>query len=76
MIQVNPQTEIDLCEAVRLATSYAVDFFHAENIKELGEIPREQFVARCHVGFDLAQNLILKNVLPLEQRLKELRTEI
>jgi hypothetical protein len=76
MIETDPQTEADLREAVRLVTSYAVDLFRAENVKEFGNIPREQFVARCHEGFDLAQKLILKNLLPLEQRLKELRTEI
>jgi hypothetical protein len=76
MIETDPQTETDLREAVRLATSYAADSFRAENVKEFDKIPREQFVARCHEGFDLAQKLILKTLLPLEQRLKELRIEI
>ena len=76
MIEADPQTETDLREAVRLATSYAVDLFRAENVKEIDRIPREEFVARCHEGFDLAQKLILKNLLPLERRLKDLRTEI
>jgi hypothetical protein len=76
MIETASQTETDLREAVRLATSYAVDLFRAENVEEFGKIPREEFVARCHEGFDLAQRLILKNLLPLEQRLKELRTAI
>jgi len=75
MIETDPQTETDLREAVRLVTSYAVDLFRAENIKEFDKIPREEFVVRCHEGFDLAQKLILKNLLPLEQRLKKLRTE-
>jgi len=76
MIEADPQTETDLREAVRLATSYAIDTFRAENIEEFDKIPREQFVARCHEGFDLAQKLILKTLLPLEQRLKGLRAEI
>jgi hypothetical protein len=73
MIETDAPTETDLREAVRLATSYAADSFRAETNEELGKIPREQFVARCHEGFDLAQKLILKNLLSLEQRIKELR---
>ena len=33
-------------------------------------------MARCHEGFHLAQERILKNVLPLQQRLKSLRADI
>jgi hypothetical protein len=76
MINADPQTEVDLREAVRLATSHAADAYGAEGITEFGEIPREQFVARCHEGFDLAQKLILKNVLALEKKLKVLRADI
>jgi hypothetical protein len=75
MIETDPQTENDLREAVRLATSYATDFLRAENVKGFGNIPSEQFVVRCHEGFDIAQKLILKNILTLEKRLKELRTD-
>jgi hypothetical protein len=38
--------------------------------------PGEQFAARCHEGFDLAQKLILKNLLSLEEGLKEVRSKI
>lgn len=76
MIEADPQIENDLREAVRLATSYAADLFRAEKVKEFDKIPREIFLARCHEGFDLAQKLILKNILPLEQRLKEVRSKI
>ena len=76
MIETDAQTETDLREAVRLATSYAVDSFGAKTREKLKKIPREQFVTRCHEGFDLAQNLILKNLLLLEQSLKELRAKI
>jgi hypothetical protein len=76
MIKTDPQTEAELREAVRLATSYAADAYRAEGITELEKIPRNEFVARCHEGFDLAQRLILKNVLALEERLKALCAEI
>jgi hypothetical protein len=54
MIETDPQTKTDIREAVRLATSYAAELFRGENVKEFDKIPREQFVARCHEGFDLA----------------------
>jgi hypothetical protein len=76
MIRADPQTEADLREAVRLATFYAGAAYRAEGVTEFGKIPREQFVARCHEGFDLAQKLILKNLLSLETKLKALRAEI
>jgi uncharacterized protein YdaT len=76
MIRTDAQTETDLREAVRLATSYAADSFRAENREKIKNIPREEFVARCHEGFDLAQKLILKNLMSLEERLKELRAKI
>jgi hypothetical protein len=76
MIQADPETEANLHEAVRLATSYAADLYRAEGVEELDQIPSEQFVARCHEGFHLAQELILKHLLPLEQNLKGLRAEI
>jgi hypothetical protein len=76
MIEMEAQTEADLREAVRLATRHAIDSFGTGTRQEIEKIPREQFVARCHEGFDLAQKLILKNLLSLEQRLKELRAKI
>ncbi len=76
MIETDPETEAELFEAVRLATAYATDTYRAENVTEFDKIPREEFVARCHDGFWLAQELILKNILPLEQKLKDLRAEI
>jgi hypothetical protein len=76
MIRMEAQTETDLHEAVRLATAYAVDSFRAENREKIKEIPREEFIARCHDGFDLAQKLILKNLLSLEKGLQELRAKI
>jgi hypothetical protein len=76
MIETDAQTEIDLREAVRLATSYALDTFGIKTREEVQKIPSDQFVARCHEGFDLSQNLILKNLLALEDKLKALRTNI
>jgi hypothetical protein len=76
MIEADAETEAELREAVRLAKSYAADSFRAEGIKDFSTLPRETFVARCHEGFHLAQERILKNVLPLQQRLKSLRADI
>ncbi|QOZ51568.1 hypothetical protein [Bradyrhizobium sp. CCBAU 53338] len=76
MIRIDRKTETDLREAVRLATTYAADSFRAESIEEFDKIPREHFVARCHEGFSLAQDVILKNLLPLEEKLKALRGDI
>jgi hypothetical protein len=76
MIETDAQTEADLREAVRLATSYAIDSLGVTTREELEKIPREHFMARCHEGFGLAQKTILKNLLPLEQSLKELRAKI
>jgi hypothetical protein len=76
MIHADAEIEADLHEAVRLATSYAADLYKAEGVEELDKIPREQFVTRCHEGFYLAQELIFKRLLPFEQNLKELRTQI
>src|SRR4051812_13593969 len=56
--------------------SYAADSFRAEGIEDFSTLPRETFVARCHEGFHLAQERILNNVLPLQQRLKSLRADI
>jgi hypothetical protein len=69
MIETDAQTEADLREAVRLATSYAIDSLGPKTREELEKIPREHFVARCHEGFDLAQKLILKNLLPQSKKI-------
>lgn len=76
MIVADAQTEAELREAVRLAMSYAVDTFRAEGVEDFTLLPRETFVAKCHEGFHLAQNLILKAVLPLQRQLKDVRGEI
>jgi hypothetical protein len=76
MIEADAETEAELREAVRLAKSYAADTFRADGIEDFSTLPRETFVARCHEGFHLAQERILKNVLPLQQRLKLLRADI
>lgn len=76
MIEPDADTEAELREAVRLAKSYAADSFRAEGIEEFGFLPRETFIARCHEGFHLAQERILNNVLPLQQRVKSLRADI
>ena len=76
MIEADAQTEGELREAVRLTKSYAADAFRAEGIEDFSTIQREIFVARCHEGFHLAQERILKNVLPLQQRIKSLRDDI
>jgi hypothetical protein len=76
MIEADAATEAELREAVRLAKSYAADSFRAEGIEDFSTLPRETFVARCHEGFHLAQERILKNVLPLQRQLKSLRADI
>jgi hypothetical protein len=76
MIEPDQQPETDLREAVRVATRHAVDTYRAEGVLELAKLPREEFYARCHEGFGLAQDLILKNLLQLEKQLKELRETI
>ena len=76
MIEADAETEAELREAVRLSKSYAADSFRAEGIENFSTLPRETFIARCHEGFHLAQERILKNVLPLQQKLKLLRTDI
>lgn len=76
MIEADAETESELREAVRLAKSYAAESFRAEGIEDFSTLPQETFVARCHEGFHLAQDCILKNVLPLQQRLKSLRADI
>lgn len=76
MIEADAETEAELREAVRLAKSYAADSFRAEGVEDFGTLARETFVARCHEGFHLAQERILKNVLPLQQQLKSLRADI
>jgi hypothetical protein len=76
MIEADAETEAELREAVRLAKSYAADSFRAEGIENFNTVPRETFIARCHEGFHLAQERILKNVLPLQQQLKPLRADI
>jgi len=76
VIEADAETEAELRDAVRLAKSYAADSFRAEGIENFSTLPRETFIARCHEGFHLAQERILKNVLPLQQKLKLLRTDI
>ncbi|UYO56070.1 hypothetical protein [Rhodopseudomonas palustris] len=76
MIDVDAGIEAELREAVRLAKSYAVDYFRALGATDVNTIPRETFIARCHEGFHLAQERVLKNVLSLQQRLRLVRAQI
>lgn len=76
MIEADAETEAELREAVRLAKSFAADSFKAEGIDNFDALPREVFIARCHEGFHLAQDRILKNVLPLQERRRSLDADI
>lgn len=76
MIEVTEQLEDEVKETVRLATSYAVDFFGAKSPEDIEKIERKLFITKCHEGFDLAQDRIVKNLIELESQLKVLNQKI
>jgi hypothetical protein len=73
MIQPDLKFERDVAEAARLATRHAVESLNVKSRDDIAKLPRSDFVAKCHEGFSLAQDIALKNVLALEPELRAIR---
>ncbi|MBI1957250.1 MAG: hypothetical protein HY434_01075 [Candidatus Liptonbacteria bacterium] len=64
------ELEKEIRQAVSYATEHATNFFNAKTSEDFEKVDKKVFIAKCHEGFDLAQDLIVKRVLEFEKELK------